>query len=190
MIVIQDTCTILMLIRIAPRMFTDKTFECMTLRSIVNEVTRTTRFKYIYPWRKDFLHCIIHCPETDMTRKGFHTKRKHVENLCHLKQNPKTGRFYISELSPADIDVATALLCEESILCSVDRNLAIFAENELDVQCITPLALVNNWIEKRLILWDDQLHAFVSEWIALKEPRQPQKEIERFERLTSRTYPR
>ena len=50
MVVLCDTSAILMLLRIAPDMFTDPRYGCVTIRQIYDEITRTPKFKSKYLW--------------------------------------------------------------------------------------------------------------------------------------------
>ena len=52
--ILCDTCSVLMLIRIAPDMFTDERFDCVTVQEVCEEIFRTQRFKTKYPWRSDY----------------------------------------------------------------------------------------------------------------------------------------
>ncbi|NQV19357.1 MAG: hypothetical protein HQ534_12545 [Armatimonadetes bacterium] len=47
--IICDTCSILMLIRIAPDMFIDSKYGCKTINEVRKEFISTTRFKEKYP---------------------------------------------------------------------------------------------------------------------------------------------
>ena len=51
MILLCDTCSVLMLIRIAPDMFLDDRFECVTIKKVCDEIIQTQKFKTKYPWR-------------------------------------------------------------------------------------------------------------------------------------------
>jgi hypothetical protein len=50
MFILCDTCSILMLIRIAPKMFTEMEYECVTVAEVVQEIKRTQKFKDKHPW--------------------------------------------------------------------------------------------------------------------------------------------
>ncbi len=55
MFILCDTCSVLMLIRIAPKMFNEKEYECLTVKEVHQEIKRTQKFKEKYQWRIDFL---------------------------------------------------------------------------------------------------------------------------------------
>ncbi len=50
MYVLCDTSSVLMLLRIAPDIFVDERFECVTVKVVHDEIVGTTRFKSKYPW--------------------------------------------------------------------------------------------------------------------------------------------
>ncbi len=54
MYILCDTCSVLMLIRIASDMFLDPKFECVTITDVVKEIFRAQKFKNKYPWRKRY----------------------------------------------------------------------------------------------------------------------------------------
>lgn len=43
--ILCDTCSVLMLIRIAPDMFKDERYECVTVNEVWQELFRTRKFK-------------------------------------------------------------------------------------------------------------------------------------------------
>lgn len=53
---------------------------------------------------------------------------------------------------------------------------------------ISPLEIVNNWIKKGIIKWNDDLQSIVEDWDKCNEHPQPKKEIKRFEKLTGFKY--
>ena len=54
MYILCDTCSVLMLIRIAPDMFCDDRYECVTIQEMIQEMFRTQKFKMRYPWRTKY----------------------------------------------------------------------------------------------------------------------------------------
>jgi len=53
---------------------------------------------------------------------------------------------------------------------------------------ISPLEIINMWLEEGLISWDDVKHGYLSEWDRLEEPRQPIKAIGKFQQFTGKIY--
>ena len=181
MVIIVDTCAILMLLRIAPEMFSDKRFGCTTIPAIHEELQRTQKFKTKYPWRNELMHHVKVCGFSDLKKNGFDTKVKQVYDICEYK------RIYF--LSRTDKLIIATLLCIDSMLCSGDGNLVSFAKEEFEKDNKSPLELVNNWLEKGLIEWNDVRQAVLAEWVE-KERSQPLEQIKRFENLTRYLYPK
>ena len=53
MFILCDTSAILMLLRIAPDMFKESAFECVTIRQIREEIFRGSKFKDRYKWLEE-----------------------------------------------------------------------------------------------------------------------------------------
>jgi hypothetical protein len=66
MVILCDTSSILMLLRIAPDMFTDERYECKAIRDVHDEIVQTTKFKTKYPWTVDCEH-----PQPPKAKKRF-----------------------------------------------------------------------------------------------------------------------
>ncbi len=59
--ILCDTCSILMVMRIAPDMLTDEKYDCFTIQEVREEIIRQQKFKDKYSWRhrfKDKIRCI------------------------------------------------------------------------------------------------------------------------------------
>jgi len=61
-------------------------------------------------------------------------------------------------------------------------------ETQLEISNCSPLKLVNDWIETKLITWDEQKQSVLAEWVQNEDP-QPEIEIKRFKKLVKRDYP-
>ena len=59
MVILCDTCSILMLIRIAPNMFSDPEFGAVTIPNVAREFTGTQKFKSKYPWRSEYRSHVV-----------------------------------------------------------------------------------------------------------------------------------
>lgn len=73
-----------------------------------------------------------------------------------------------------------------------DENLADFALQEFEGEFkgnISPLGMINGWIERRLIEWSDEAHNYLADWKTNNEHPQPKKQISKFKKLTRRNYP-
>jgi len=62
--ILCDTSSILMLIRIAPEMFLNESYDCYTIKEVWEEMFQTTKFKNKYPWRVNFKKNIKILPST------------------------------------------------------------------------------------------------------------------------------
>ena len=58
MYILCDTCSVLMLIRVAPDMFCDERYACVTIQEVIRELFRTQKLKAKYPWRKEVKNTI------------------------------------------------------------------------------------------------------------------------------------
>ena len=71
---------------------------------------------------------------------------------------------------------------------AVDDDLNDFVTQEFAGKTISPLAIVNDWISKGLITWDDDLQDILEDWNRCNEHPQPGKEKKRFEKLSGYKY--
>jgi len=188
-IVVNDTCAILMLIRICPDMFKDVRFGCAMLQEAYNEYTRNARFKKQYPWRAKYRGCLKSLPKSDLDEHGYDKVLNCVQAAAEDVVNPSTGKKYADELSLTDLKMVAAAYSLDAELCSGDAALSRYAANDWDRKVISPLALVNRWLSLKLLTWDDGKHRILVDWVCSERP-QPRKDIVAFERLTGRRYPR
>ena len=188
MVVLQDTCAILMLLRIAPEMFTNPAYGCVTLASVQREYVRKQEFKVKYPWRGDLAHHVTPFSDYQLKQQGFMERKRQIETASLALKNPRTGHAYSYDLSPVDKEIAAALLTLEAELCTGDTNLANFVSDEFEIACHSPLAILNRWLELKLIVWSEALHCVLTEWAAKEKP-QPRRETKRYETLTGQKYP-
>ena len=189
MIVVNDTCAILMLIRICPDMFKDVRFDCAMLQEAYNEYTRSARFKKQYPWRTQYRRCLQSLPKSDLDEHGYDKVLNYVQTAAEDIVDPSTGKKYADELSLTDLKMVAASYSLDAELCTGDAALSRYAANDWERQVISPLALVNRWLSLQLLTWDDDKHQILEDWVRL-ERSQPRNDIAEFERLTGRGYPR
>ena len=179
-VVLTDTCAVIMLLRIAPDMFQSPEYCCVMSYHIYDEFIKKKEFLEKYPWRPLFSKYLKSAIQLgDLKRdKGYYG----VVNVVKQYQ-----RNY--GLSNKDCEIVAIALYKNFDFCSGDENLFTFAKNEFDLNTLSVLELVNDWIEGGLIIWNSQRHAVLNDWIKMKERCQPRKQIERFERLTNWKYP-
>ena len=129
MFILCDTSSILMLLRIAPDMFTDERYECRTIREVHDEIVRTTKFKSKYPWtreKKDKVKTVVLSKEQKQTETMFFETVRTLNRQGVVNQ--KTGRFI--DLSREDMRVISHALTLDYRITSGDRDLVQFARQE------------------------------------------------------------
>jgi len=188
-IVVNDTCAILMLVRICPDMFQDVRFGCVMLLEAYIEYTRSVRFKKQYSWRGKYRRSLKSLPKSDLDGHGYDEVLKCVRAAAEDIVDPVTGKKYADELSPTDLKMVAASYSLGADLCSGDAALSRYAAYDWERQVISPLALVNRWLSQHLLTWDDDKHRILEDWVRSERP-QPRIDIVEFERLTGRQYPR
>ncbi len=185
--ILCDTCSVLMLIRIAPDMFIDEQFECATVKEVHEEVFRTQKFKSKFPWRKNYKSKIS--PNYAL-RNNTDDYKLSVDTISQLIDafaiNKKTGRIF--DLSKRDKKIAAYAITYKLKISSDDKDLITFLEQEFDIKNKTPLAIVNDWIKKGLITWNDDLQNIMEDWKLNNEPPQPDSEKKKFRKLTGYKY--
>ena len=188
--ILCDTCSILMLLRIAPQMFLDDTYQCCTIAEVRNEIFQTQKFKNKYPWREKFKDKIKPFAFSADEKRRYDAFLSTIDVVLdnHI-ENENNGKPF--DLSPVDRKViATALACGHKI-SSTDNALLDFAEQQFpdDFQgYILPLGVVNLWLSKKLISWNNELEQFLSDWKAQNEPPQMREDKSMFYKLTHRKY--
>ena len=187
MIILCDTCSILMVIRIAPDMFTNERFGCSTIPKVHDELFRTQKFKTKYPWREEYKSKIKTLGTSSVDTDEFSIYLSAIQALIEVGvENTETG--FLVDLSQTDKHIIACAAAKQYDITSGDRNLVTFAKQQFDITNITPLALVNQWLEKGLIVWDDHLQMVIEDWDKCGEKKQPIKEIGRFQKLTGYRY--
>lgn len=180
-----------MLLRIVPNMFEDDRFACFTIRKVYEEITRTTKFKTRYPW-VGTLRTVIKALPAGKTGipdiKLFHDAISSLHETGVVDM--ETDRLF--DLSRVDIRIMACALALGYSTTSGDGGMVRFLKQEFPDEFkgnISPLGLINIWIEKKLITWDDEKQKLMAEWNDNEEHAQPKSEISRFNKLTGRRYP-
>jgi len=187
MVILCDTCSILMLIRIAPDMFADPLYECATLQEVSRELFRTQKFKTKYPWRERYKNKITALGETIVKGSDFNLCFSTIHNLLNAGvKNKKTGHFF--NLSKIDQVIAACTIAHNYKLTTVDDDLANFLVQEFSSNIISPLGMINDWMEKGVVQWNDYLQIIIEDWDKCNEHPQPGKEVKRFEKLYGYHY--
>jgi hypothetical protein len=189
--ILCDTSSIMMLIRIAPDMFLDKRYRCFTINLMRHEIFRNPKFKNKYPWRNDF-RAKIQCLPNSATDNADVNRYFEAINLLirNITISAKTGRPF--DLSYVDQMFLACALANGYKISTGDENLTLFALQEFGDEFhgnISPLGIINRWVRKGLIEWNDQLHNYVADWKTNNEHPQPQKQRREFKKLTGLSYP-
>lgn len=71
---------------------------------------------------------------------------------------------------------------------TTDFDMRDFVSQQFSRRCLSSLALFNEWLEKKLIVFDSKPQETIKDWAINNEPIQPSDDIEKFERLTGCEY--
>lgn len=189
--ILCDTSVILMLIRIAPDMFLDSDYECCTIRPVRDELFRTQKFKTKYAWRNEYkthIRCLpMEIAESEDTKRYLDA----IHSLTsHGTMNETTGRDF--GLSYVDKAFLSCALANGFRISTGEVEMKLFAAQEFGKQFkgwISPLGIINSWIKRTLIPWDDSHQNILREWEKDNEHAQPQRQKPIFKKLTRMKYP-
>jgi hypothetical protein len=191
MYILCDTSCTLMLIRIAPDMFVDASYQCCTIVKTRHEIFRNVRFKTKYPWRSQYRDKIRTLPNDLVGNESANRYFDAITVLVdHGTINEKAGCEF--DLSYIDRKILACVLSNGYWLTSGDNDLKDFALQQFSREfkgSISPLAMVNRWIREGLIKWNDERHSYIADWSRDNEHPQFMHQIRQFQRLTRRPYP-
>ena len=190
MFILCDTSSILMLLRIAPNMFTDQRYGCKTIRQVHDEIIRTTKFKTKYPWTRQMRSKV---KPVVLSKDQIQVEAMYFEVVRTLNYqgtvNRKTGRLI--DLSREDMRLISHALALECKITSGDRDLVQFARHEFKGELrgnVSPLEIVNHWLESGVIQWGDEKQLYLSAWAEDHEHPQPPEAKKRFMELSGYRY--
>jgi hypothetical protein len=190
MVILCDTSSILLLLRIAPDMFIDARYECCTIREIHDELIRTTKFKLKYPWLREMRQKLNPLMLSEKQKESERTFFEAIKTLnWNGTLNDRTKKFF--DLSREDMKVISGALALGCQISSGDRGLIDFAKQEFPddfAGSVSALEVINKWIETGLLTWNQEKQNFLSEWKTQREVAQPPKAISDFKRLTKKPY--
>lgn len=192
MFILCDTCSIIMLLRIVPEMFNDDRYECCTITELRNEIFRRQKFKNKYPWLEEYRERISCLPlSIAKENDSFDLFLEAINHLVdHGTVNEKSGHLF--DLSPEDKNLLAWALSFGFKITTGDANLKDFAVQEFSGDFkgnFSPLGIINMWIRKGLIEWNDTLHEYLRDWARNNEHPQPKYQKVQFRKLTGRRYP-
>jgi hypothetical protein len=190
MVILCDTSSILMLLRIAPDMFTDYRYECKTIREVHDEIVQTTKFKTKYPWTREIRDRIRPTILTDAQKQTEQQYHDTIRSLNYAGiMNENSGKNF--DLSRVDMKVISHCIALGCSITSGDNDLKEFISQEFeeyDNGSFAPLEIIIQWIEKRVIKWDQEKQKVIDSWKELREHPQPAKAKKRFSELTGSKY--
>lgn len=185
--ILCDTCSVLMVVRIAPEMFVDERYRCVTIPSVYSEIFRTQKFKTKYPWRDDYRSKIVPIGIGAFSNSEIEVNLSTISLLVDAGVlNSKTGRLI--DLSRTDKEIVACAAAHKYEITSGDGNLVDFAEQQFDISNVSPLGLVNEWLEEGLISWDERMQMVIEDWEKCGENPQSKSEAGRYQRITRKFY--
>ena len=168
-------------------MFCDDRYECKTMQEVVRELFRTQKFKTKYPWRIKYKSKIKALGSSEVKQGDFDLNLNVIKNLVYAgTKNKKTNHFF--DLSYVDQIIAACTITHNYKLTTVDDNLSDFVEQEFSSITISPLGIINEWMEKGLIKWNDKFQELIEDWEKCNEHPQPRNEVKKFETLSGYKY--
>lgn len=186
--ILCDTCSVLMLIRIVPDMFIDSKYECGTITEVIHEIYRSARFKSKYPWRDHYKDKIKPISDSIIKTDNYSRVRQVVQLLIENGTvNPRTGKFF--DLSRVDQIIAACVISNNYSVSTVDNNLMDFIIQQFDKSNLSPLYLLNTWIKKGFLKWNENFRTVLEDWDKCNESPQPKSDIKEFEKLVGCKYP-
>ena len=155
------------------------------------EIVRTTKFKTKYPWVKETRSQIRSLPLSDSNSEKVNQILNLITSLIRSGvMNKKTGKFF--DLSSEDRKLIACASANHFSLSSGDEALTQFAIQgfkESIPSIVSPLDLINMWLEKGLIEWNSEKQTLISLWEQNNEHPQPVKAKKKFKKLTGKIIP-
>ncbi|WP_372846513.1 hypothetical protein [Pontiella sp.] len=187
MFILCDTCVLLMLLRIAPDMLTDERYNCVAPPIVRDELFRTQKFKDKYPWRTRYKTHVQTLPASLAQTEDYSRTLQTIDLLVSSSINARTGRRF--GLSKVDKMLAAHVVANKYQLSTGDFDLRDFLFQEFDVSNVSPLEIINDWLARELIEWNDARQAILEDWKRCNEHRQPKEHVKNFKAITGRDYP-
>lgn len=179
-----------MLIRIAPDMFIDPKFECVTISDVVKELFRTQKFKNRYPWRKRYKSKITPLGNSILKTNEFKLYYQANSSLIGDGVINRKTNFYF-DLSKVEQKIIACAQANTYRITTGDNDLIEYylqqCSNNPD-EIISPLGMINIWLKKSLISWDEKVQTILEDWRKCDEAPQPRTEIKKFKKLTGYKY--
>lgn len=175
-----------MLIRIAPEMFNDVHFDCFTVPEVREEIFKTSKFKSKYSWRADYKNKIRPIRIDNEVINEVENTYKLINLMIGSGIKNRKGRFI--DLSHVDKRYIAYSITLDLNISTGDNDLIDFVQDQFEKENHSALSLINHWIKKNMLCWNDELNSFIKEWDRNDEPIQPKKDALEFEELTGTKY--
>ena len=163
MLILADTCSVLMLLRIAPDMFSDPLYECVTTTEVLRELKSNQKFRTKYPWLKSLLPSVKCIRNSELDTKDYNTALSTVELLLSTNPiNEKTNKVF--DLSRVDRHIIACAAANNLTITTGETDIIDFAEQEFSIKSFSALGVLNIWIEKGLVDCNDNLLTVIDDW--------------------------
>ena len=115
--------------------------------------------------------------------------KRSIAKSTHGIINSKTKYYF--DLSKVDQRIVACALANNFRITTGDNDLIEyylqqFSNNPDEI--ISPLGMINIWLKKGLISWDEKLQTIMEDWNKCNEAPQPRTEIKKFKKLTGYKY--
>lgn len=187
MLILADTCSVLMLLRIAPEMFSDPQYECVTTTEVLRELKSNQKFKTKYPWIKSLIPGIKCIGNSELETDDYNTALSTIELLLSTNPINKTTQK-VFDLSRVDRHIIACAAAKNFSITTGETDIIDFARQEFSIKSLSALGVLNIWLEKGLVACDEDLLAIIDDWEHSREAGQPTSDIEKFQKLTKKFY--
>jgi hypothetical protein len=190
MFILCDTSSILMLLRIAPDMFSDGRYECKTIHEIHDEIVQTTKFKNKYPWTRNVRPQLRISVLTPAQKQQEILYFEAVKVLNRERIYNEEKKRWI-DLSWRDMKLLSHTLAFVYKMSAGDDDLEYFARTQFKEEFggnVMPLEIIIHWLEAGVITWDAEKQGYLSAWATDGEHPQLLKAKKRFKELTGIVY--
>lgn len=183
--ILCDTCVVLMLIRIAPDMFIDSKYGCVTVHSVHDEIKRSSRFKTRYPWRDKYLPKI----KPKIREASYIENKAIIEYTKDAYGLSKNDSIFALTAFEQQLRMATHDQDRSNNYRSSLGGLVKCCQDEYDLEVVSALDIVNEWIENQILTVDKQLIDILKDWEEMREAPMPQNAKKKFTQLTGIKFP-
>ena len=187
MLILADTCSVLMLLRIAPDMFSDPQYECVTTTEVFRELKSNQKFRTKYPWIRSLIPSIKCIGNSELETEDYNTALLTIESLLSTNPiNEKTQKVF--DLSRVDKHIIACAAAQNLSITTGETDIVDFAIQEFNIKSYSALGVLNIWLKKGLVACDENLLAIIDDWEQSREAGQPTADIEKFQKLTKKFY--